>query len=198
MSAELDLGPSVAPGKGAPRETERSMLDRLNARYGKTYRNGTHEGRQYVRAEHVQSSAGFSYGSTRIADYLAIDLFVPKVQTAYERKTLRWDERNGSIHGHEVKVSRSDWLTELRDPTKAEAWARHCHHWWLVAPREVVRDDLPDGWGLLVPWRDSLRVVVQAARRDPEPMPVTMIAALTRAVAKTEARLATPKEAPDA
>ena len=37
-----------------------------------------------------------------------------------------------------------------------------------------------------------------AARRDPEPMPVTMIAALTRAVAKTEARLATPKEPSDA
>ena len=79
---ELDLGPSVAPGKEAPRETERSMLDRLNARYGKTYRNGTHEGRQYVRAEHVQSSAGFSYGSTRIADYLAIDLFVAGILVA--------------------------------------------------------------------------------------------------------------------
>ena len=38
------------------------------------------------------------------------------------------------------------------------------------------------------------RFIRQAARRDPEPMPVTMIAALTRAVAKTEARLATPKE----
>ena len=178
------------------RESERSMLDRLNVRYAKTYLNGTSEGRQFMRAEHVQSAAGFSYGSTRVVDFLAIDMFVPKKPTARER-TLAWGQRNGSIHGHEVKISRSDWLTELRDPTKAEAWARHCHHWWLVAPREVVRDDLPEGWGLLVPWRDSLRVVVQAVRRDPEPMPVTMIAALTRAVAKTEARLATPKETPN-
>ena len=144
------------------RESERSMLDRLNVRYAKTYLNGTSEGRQFMRAEHVQSAAGFSYGSTRVVDFLAIDMFVPKKPTARER-TLAWGQRNGSIHGHEVKISRSDWLTELRDPTKAEAWARHCHHWWLVAPREVVRDDLPDGWGLLVPWRDSLRVVVQAA-----------------------------------
>lgn len=196
MTTRFEVAGGSEPAPPA-RETERTMLDRLNTRYGGTYRNGSYEGVRHVRAEHVPTSAGFSYGHTRIADYIAIDMFVPKSPTDREKGERTMLDRNGSIHGHEVKVSRSDWLAELRDPTKAEAWARHCHHWWLVAPREVVRDDLPAGWGLLVPWRGSLRVAVQATRRDPEPMPVTMLAALARAVAKTEVRLANTPTPPN-
>lgn len=79
-----------------------------------------------------------------------------------------------SIEGHEVKVSRSDWLAELADPTKADAWARHCHRWWLVVPhRDIVKDgELPDGWGLMAPsgqYPTRMDVVVPArVNRDPE------------------------------
>lgn len=183
------LPPPLVP-PAPERHTERSMIDRLHARYSKRYRNGTYEAPQYVRADHVANSAGFNYGGERIADYIAIDTFVPREHTPSERERMTWKGRNGSIHGHEIKVSRSDWLTELADPTKAEAWMRHCHYWWLVAPKEIVRDDLPEGWGLLVPWRDSLRIAVRAPRRDPEPMPVTMLASLARRIRLTEVNLA--------
>lgn len=192
----LEIPGIVPPAKS--RHTEREMLDRLNRRYGATYRNGSTNGVRYIRAEHVPTSAGFvSYsGQDRIADHIAVDMFQPAVEhcTPKELEGGRWRRANGSIHGHEVKVSRSDWLSELADPSKAEKWMRHCHHWWLVAPKDVVRDDLPDGWGLLVPHRDTLRIAVRAPRRDPEPMAPTTLAALMRAAVRTEKRLA--EEAP--
>ena len=186
----LDI-PGLPPVPSAPVHTEASMIDRLHRRYGITYRNGDYVGRRYSRADHVAEAAGFNYG-TRIADYIAIDNFMPPIGqlTEHERTSVRWRERNGSIIGHEVKVSRSDWLAELRDPSKAEVWMRHCHTWYLVAPKDVVRDDLPEGWGLLVPHGVSLRVAVPAPRRDPEPLRTTTLAALARAITKTETRLA--------
>ncbi|MFI5426079.1 hypothetical protein [Aeromicrobium sp. UC242_57] len=45
----------------------------------------------------------------------------------------RWWIKAPIFHGHEVKVSRSDWLTELRDPTKAETFPPA--HALLVARR---------------------------------------------------------------
>ena len=146
------------------RETERTMLDRLRVRYGRTYKNGPYVGRQFVIAEHVATKPG-AWGGDRIADAIVLDTWgVPHTElTESERLNARWGERQ-SIHGFEVKVSRSDWLTELRDPEKAEAWARYCHYFWLVAAdRSIVRDDLPDGWGLLVPHGTSLRAAVKPA-----------------------------------
>lgn len=54
--------------------------------------------------------------------------------------------------GHEVKISRSDWLHELAQPGKADRWADECHAWYVVAPStDVVKpEELPPGWGLLV------------------------------------------------
>jgi len=170
--------------------SERSMIERLNRRYGKTYTNGSYVGRRYSRAEKVGTSAGFAERGARIADYLATDAYTPPFNGRTEREAAEYAYMGlGSIIGHEIKVSRSDWLAELRDPSKAEAWARHCHYWYIVAPADVVRDDLPEGWGLLVPWRDSLRVRVKAVRRDSEPMPPSMTISLCRAVVRTEAGL---------
>jgi hypothetical protein len=186
--------------KATPRETERTMLDRLNLRYGKTYKNGSYIGRQYIRAEHVPDRVSTVYGRQRIADYIAIDLFESKDRTPQELEARENYGRDNdralvaqprSLLGFEVKVSRADWLTELRDPSKAEAWARYCHYWTLVVSDvDIVRDDLPTGWGLLVPHGKSLRLAVKPTRRDPDPMPVGVIATLMRAVMQTEVRIA--------
>jgi hypothetical protein len=59
--------------------------------------------------------------------------------------------------GHELKVSRADWRAELAKVGKADAWADACHQWWIVAPStEVVPpEELPDGWGLMLPPRTA-------------------------------------------
>lgn len=57
------------------------------------------------------------------------------------------------LHGHEVKVSRSDVLVELADPTKADAWAQYCSRWWLVvvSPALVNGLEIPEAWGVMAP-----------------------------------------------
>lgn len=162
-----------APDEVAVRWTERMVLDLLLARYNVLVGNGC----RYARAEHVRSGAGFD--ALRTADFIAMDL---------------WPSKGLRLHGHEVKVSRSDWLTELRDPSKAEEFKRYMDHWWLVVPdRGIVRDDLPATWGLMAPDATGrLRIVKKAPKLKPEPMPRTMWAALLRATAKTAVRAATP------
>ena len=55
--------------------------------------------------------------------------------------------------GHELKVSRADWLRELEHVGKADRWADQCHEWWLVTPTpDIVQPgELPAGWGHMVP-----------------------------------------------
>ena len=64
--------------------------------------------------------------------------------------------------GHELKVSRADWLNELNQPGKADPWADECHQWWLVvADPAIVHDgELPAGWGLMSPGKSKTRMTV--------------------------------------
>jgi hypothetical protein len=165
-----------SPSLGIPRtdeptrHTERTILDLLRGRYSNiNYGNG---GRWSI-AEHVRSAAGFD--ATRTADFVALDM---------------WPSKGLELHGHEVKVSRSDWLHELAQPEKCQAVRQYCNRWWLVvSDRAIVRNDLPDGWGLMAPGRDGqLRVYVTAPTLHPVEPPRTFWVALTRAVAKTAAR----------
>lgn len=66
------------------------------------------------------------------------------------------------ILGFEIKVSRSDWLRELKKSGKSVPVARFCDRWYVVAPDGIVkREELPRGWGLIVGKDDALRVAVQ-------------------------------------
>jgi hypothetical protein len=184
MSLFPDLEPEPAPEP--KRWTERMMLDLIHERHS-IARGGN--GPRYVVAEHVRNEAGFGgYDHTsairggkrttlRTADAIAVDL---------------WPSSGNLVHGFEVKVSRSDWLTELRDPSKADAFRRYCDHWWLVvSDANIAHDGVPDGWGLLAVGRDGrLRVRVKAPRLQREPMPPTFVAALLRATVRTAERRA--------
>lgn len=64
--------------------------------------------------------------------------------------------------GHELKVSRADWLNELKQPGKSDPWADQCHEWWLVVSdcAIVQAGELPAGWGLMCPGRSKTRMSV--------------------------------------
>lgn len=162
---------------GPAKVTERDMLDRLNARYA----TGGPNGIRYARAEHVRVTAGFD--ARRICDYMALDLWPGGYGP----------NRTGPmLHGHEVKVSRSDWLTELRDPEKAEAFRRYTDYWWLVVsdPKIIHPGELPDGWGLMVAHGSTVRSMKRAKRNfEVEPLPRDVQATLARAITKTTIRL---------
>lgn len=151
--------------------TERDMLNLLLARYN-TERRGTIADR-WVRAEHVRNTQNAGI-FTRIADFIAIDKY----------------SSTQAMHGHEVKVSRADWLSELRDPTKADAIKRYCDYWWLVVPdASIVKPgELPEDWGLIVQSGDKLRAKVKAKRLDPVPLTLDFITGLTTAAARTASR----------
>lgn len=65
--------------------------------------------------------------------------------------------------GHELKISRADWVKELNSPGKADGWADECHQWYLVVSNPaIVRDgELPVGWGLMVPGRSKTRMDIR-------------------------------------
>lgn len=149
---------------------ERTMLNLLLTRYN-TERRGAIADR-YVRAEHVRSTQG--YGTVRVADFVAVD---------------KWSSSQ-AIHGHEIKVTRSDWLTELRDLTKSEAIKRYCNYWWLVVPHAsiVKPGELPADWGLIVTAGDGLRVRTHAPELTPLPLTLDFVAGLTAAAARTASR----------
>lgn len=151
--------------------TEREMLDLLLARYN-TERRGTIADR-WVRAEHVRSSQNWNR-FVSVADFIAIDKYAS----------------SQAIYGHEVKVSRSDWLTELRDPEKAERIKQFCHYWYLVVPdASIVKPgELPECWGLMVKAGDKLRAQVKAPTLDPIPLSLDFVAGLTAAVQRTAMR----------
>lgn len=185
--------PSDAPPLTEPvKWTEALVLDALQRRYSATSQGVTDA--RFAFATHVRSGAGFGDNySVRTADAVAMDL---------------WPSKGLELHGHEVKVSRSDWLTELKDPTKCEGVKRYMHRWWLVVPSIsiVKREELPAGWGLMVlshrkvsAWNPTERrfnhstvwlprVVVQAPKLDPIPVGRSFMAALLRATAKTARR----------
>lgn len=88
------------------------------------------------------------------------------------------------IHGVEIKVSRSDWQRELRQPDKTDEGAyRYCDRWWIAAPPGVVKDgELPPTWGLLELRGAALKASVKAPKLTPQPPDVPFLAALMRAV----------------
>ncbi|MGB0969419.1 MAG: hypothetical protein ACPGVG_00450 [Mycobacterium sp.] len=99
--------------------------------------------------------AGNAQESKRYLDTVAVGLY---------RRT------NYQVLGHEIKVSRADWLAELRNPRKAKAFEDLVSGFFVVAPQDVVRDDeLPQGWGSLVWYPARIRVARYPTMRDITP-----------------------------
>lgn len=131
-----------------------------------------HPPQEYVTLFEVPESTSTHYGSR--ADALVVSLY---------------PSRGFEMCGYEIKVNRGDWLSELKNPQKAERIARYCDRWCVLAPTGVVREaELPVGWGLweLLP-SGTLRRSVQPSTREPEPMSRAFVASLMRARAKLEA-----------
>lgn len=102
-----------------------------------------------------------------------------------------WPSRGLELHGVEIKVSRSDWLREAKDPTKAEALAAFCDRWWLHVAPGVIHDlaEVPVTWGVRV-WDGKKWATLREAEKTPAaPCDRTFLAALMRRAAQSvEAR----------
>lgn len=111
---------------------------------------------KYSAPEHailfeVGNATGFA--TNRHADAIAMSL---------------WPSRGLSLLGFEIKASRSDWMHELKDPSKAETICAYCDYWYLVIgdPKIVQPGELPATWGLIQPKGDKLVCVKEATKNE--------------------------------
>jgi hypothetical protein len=98
---------------------------------------------RYLFMEEVRDATGFDAG--RSADAVALGMYRTVGQ-------LLW--------GFEIKVSRSDWVHELQQPEKSEAFLKYCDRFALVvSDRDIVKPgELPEPWGLLAPVETQMKL----------------------------------------
>lgn len=119
---------------------------------------------EYATMFKVTDGTGTSY--SRIADAVAMNL---------------WPSRGGAVHGFEVKISRQDWLRELKNPEKAEAISQYCDYWWIVAPKDIIKaGELPPTWGTLHPHGNGLKIGTKAPKLKAKPLDKLFIGAMLR------------------
>lgn len=125
---------------------------------------------QYAMLYEVRDAAGFQ--AQRSADVIVVGL---------------WPSRGCLLEGMELKVSRSDWLRELKKPQKAEAFFSYCDRWWVVVgSSDIVKPgELPPTWGLMVPRAGGLGVIQQAPVLKPEPIDRSLLAAMMKRATST-------------
>ena len=148
----------------APKWTEKTVLDAIEPRYRKPGNGGSGE---YAFMRQVRNAAGFD--ASRTFDAVAVHL---------------WPSRGFTVDIIEVKVSRSDWLRELRDPAKAEAAHQLGDRFLVAAPAGIVQTgELPPGWGLIEVTPKRVRTVVQptAVKRKRTEFPAGFVIAMLRA-----------------
>jgi hypothetical protein len=136
------------------RKTDCVILDRLEKRYSRPH---------WVFLRELRNDTGFQ--STRACDALAVGMY---------------HSRGQLLIGFEKKVSRSDWLRELKEPAKAEAIAQFCDYWNVVIPDPSIvnLDELPPTWGLLYVKGSVIKILKDAPTLSPRPLDRGMLAAI--------------------
>lgn len=119
----------------------------------------------FVFLPQLRDATGFDASNT--ADAIALGLY---------------RSRGRDLHGFEIKVSRSDWLRELKKPEKAERIAQYCDLWSIVVsdPEIVKLEELPTAWGLMVAFNGKLTVVKRAIRIDAAPLSRELLCSLVK------------------
>ncbi len=144
------------------RVTEDDVLAALERRYGAPF---------YCFFPHFRDATGFQ--ASRTADGLAMSLY---------------KSRGLAIMGFEVKVSRGDWLSELKQPEKAEAVLEYCDSWWIVTPKDVIQPgEVPKSWGWLEFKGGKLFGRKEAEQLTPKPISRFFLASMIQRAAKLEA-----------
>ncbi|HMJ56688.1 MAG TPA: hypothetical protein VK540_31685 [Polyangiaceae bacterium] len=130
-------------------------------------RDGPFSGHAFAFLREVSNGTGWS-GMKQYADALVVSC---------------WPSRGIWIGGVEIKVSRSDWLRELKKPGKSAPIQAFCQHWWVAAPPGIVQlDELPKTWGLYEVTGKKAKVARPAPELKPVPLTLEFIASILRNV----------------
>lgn len=108
-----------------------------------------------------------------------------------------WPSDHWASHAYEIKVSRADFLKELREPIKRRAALRYSNMFWFATPEGLVRpEEIPVEAGLMeVRWRSATAhreagwqpvVALSAPWRDIPPPTWNLFASVARRVQRIE------------
>lgn len=121
---------------------------------------------EYALLPQVRDSTGSN--AQRTADAIALSL---------------WPSRGLHLHGFEIKVSRGDFIKEIKTPEKAECISKYCHFWWIVVPDGLVsKEEMPVNWGLIyaIPEKKDVKIVKKAELLTPVDPSMSFWAAVLR------------------
>ena len=95
-----------------------------------------------------------------------------------------WPSRGMEIVAIEIKVSRSDFQREMKDPSKAESGAAYADRIALATPKGLVApEELPKGWGLIEVNGDGKgRWKVKATPKDAKTPDRALLVTMMRAI----------------
>ncbi len=92
-----------------------------------------------------------------------------------------WPSKGLSAVAYEIKVSRKDWLNELKKPLKRRGALLHSNLFYFATPAGLIKDgELPIETGLIEVTDGRAKEVVPAPRRDIGPPTWLFVAALMR------------------
>jgi len=130
--------------------------------------NGAEQLAKYIVLSQVASSTG---GANCIADVMVLGA---------------WHSSGNLLEGFEVKISRADWLNELKKPNKSYENKKYCDKWWLViADQSMVKGgELPEDWGMMAVVDGELKVIKKAPLLQSAPMSHDFVASLLRTDAR--------------
>lgn len=150
----------------SPKLRTGELTEMVISKYGA--HNGAANLGKYIPLTQVSSSTG---GANNIADLMIIGA---------------WHSSGNFVEGFEVKVSRADWLNEVKNPNKCQPSRRFCHKWWLViADEKMVKEgELPEDWGMMAVVDGALKVIKKAPILKPVPLEIDFVASLLRTDAR--------------
>jgi len=92
-----------------------------------------------------------------------------------------WPSKKHRRVAYEIKVSRADFLKEIKSPKKRE-WAEEIsHQFYFVAPQGLIKkEEVPQGCGLLEVIDDELSETLRASIRKVRDFSMTEICAMAR------------------
>lgn len=124
---------------------------------------------EYAIMAEVGDSAGMS--QSRWADFIVAGL---------------WPSRGLGLQGIELKSRRNDWLREMKQPGKAEAFFQYCDRFWLLTTEVegiASMEEIPSPWGWMAINGSRIRIMKEAPKLDPKPITRGFLAALLKRAA---------------
>lgn len=92
-----------------------------------------------------------------------------------------WPSRGMELVGYEIKVSRQDWLNELKQPDKAWPVMQFCDRWVLLsAPKVAKLDEIPLTWGWAEFNGTRINYRKPAPALEAKPLTKTFVASMVR------------------